>query len=74
MGSKTQFSLNKKYTKCPTLFGGFVIAILYVNKKVSTGIAIIIGNMISVIARSLSILFINLILTPKQYLLLRLLF
>ena len=53
-----QFSLNKKYTKYPVLFGGFVIAILYVNKKASIGIAIIIGNIINVIVKILSILFI----------------
>ena len=53
-----QFSLNKKYTKYPALFGAFVIAILYVNKKASIGIAIIIGNIINVIVKILSTLFI----------------
>lgn len=51
-----QFSLNKKYTKYPALFGAFVIAILYVNKKASIGIAIIIGNIINVIVKILSTL------------------
>lgn len=62
-----QFSLNKKYTKYPTLFGAFVIAISYVNKKASMGMATIIGNIINVITRILSTLFIILFKHPNLY-------